>query len=394
MAQRRNRRSGVEDLWRKADGTPSKRDGRGKRWRARYVDDDAREHTQAFARQVDARRWLEEQTSALVTGTHVAPRSQLLFSDAAGRYMAGLGHLSERTRYDRRTIMDSRILGRWGDRRVKDIRPSQISAWISALQGEGLSAVHIRKIVGIVRQVLDIAVADGDLARNPCASVRLPKVTKAHAEVFLEPDQLHALADAAVPYGLLVETMGILGFRWGEATALTVGDLDFRTSRIAVTKAYKEVAGRLELGPTKTGRDRRVPMPVTLEAKLQEHAAGRPPGELLWPAPGGGPLRRANFHNRVWARALADAGVPGDMWVHDLRHTAASLAIRSGANVKAVQAMLGHATASVTLDRYGHLYADDLEGLRGSLESTAYPLRTDGAAEGSEHEVIPPGKVA
>lgn len=57
--QRRNRRAGVEDLWHKADGSPTARDGRGKRWRARWVDDQGRERTAAFSRQVDARRHVE-----------------------------------------------------------------------------------------------------------------------------------------------------------------------------------------------------------------------------------------------------------------------------------------------------------------------------------------------
>ncbi len=86
---KRNRRSGVEDLWRKtirdADGNPqtvpSKRDGVGKRWRARYVDDRGREHTAAFPRKIDAQRWLDKQTAAIVSGTHVAPRDAQLTVD-------------------------------------------------------------------------------------------------------------------------------------------------------------------------------------------------------------------------------------------------------------------------------------------------------------------------
>ena len=86
MAQKRNRRSGVEDLWIKtvldADGNPqavpSKRDGVGKHWRARYVDDRGREQTMAFSRKLDAQQWLDKQTAAIVSGTHVAPRDAQL----------------------------------------------------------------------------------------------------------------------------------------------------------------------------------------------------------------------------------------------------------------------------------------------------------------------------
>lgn len=82
MAARRNRRAGVEDLWTKEerdeDGTvrrvPSQLHGKGKRWRARYVDDAGNEHTKRFARKTDAQKWLDGQVSALVQGVHVAPR--------------------------------------------------------------------------------------------------------------------------------------------------------------------------------------------------------------------------------------------------------------------------------------------------------------------------------
>ena len=57
------------------------------------------------------------------------------------------------------------------------------------------------------------------------------------------------------------------------------------------------------------------------------------------------------------------------MTPHDLRHTAASLAIRAGANVKAVQRMLGHASAAMTLDVYAGLIPDDLDQVAAALDS-------------------------
>src|SRR4051812_31611073 len=74
----RNRRAGVEDRWTTAAGAPSANHGKGKRWRARYVDDRGREHAKGFARKVAATRWLDGQTAAIVSGTHVAPRDAQL----------------------------------------------------------------------------------------------------------------------------------------------------------------------------------------------------------------------------------------------------------------------------------------------------------------------------
>src|ERR1700758_3956771 len=83
---KRNRRAGVEDRWTKTlrdehgnmHSVPSARHGKGLRWLARYVDDRGRERTKALARKADPQRWLDTQTSAIVSGTHVAPRDAQL----------------------------------------------------------------------------------------------------------------------------------------------------------------------------------------------------------------------------------------------------------------------------------------------------------------------------
>jgi integrase len=62
---------------------------------------------------------------------------------------------------------------------------------------------------------------------------------------------------------------------------------------------------------------------------------------LVFPDSAGGWMRASNVRRRWWAKALFDAGLPTDFKLHELRHTAASLAIRSGANIKALQNMLG-----------------------------------------------------
>ena len=104
-------------------------------------------------------------------------------------------------------------------------------------------------------------------------------------------------------------------------------------------------------------------------------AAHLEPGDrddLVFAAPRGGPLRSSNFRSTVWVpsiRALSAVHPHVDgLRVQDLRHTAASMAISLGANVKVVQRMLGHKLASMTLDQYGHLSTEDLEDLADRLD--------------------------
>ena len=89
----------------------------------------------------------------------------------------------------------------------------------------------------------------------------------------------------------------------------------------------------------------------------------------MFPAPLGEPMRWSKWTTRYFKPAALAAGLPERLRLYDLRHTCASLLIREGATVKAVQAQLGHATASITLDTYGHLFPDELDQLAGRLEA-------------------------
>lgn len=347
------------------------------RWRARYVDEHGEEHAKNHPTKVDATRWLDQQISSIITGTHVDPHSRLTVGDVAANWSATLGHLSAKSRYNKLSNLNHRVLPRWGEVRIRDVKPSMIAQWITEMIDEDLSGSLIRKCGGILSQILEFAVRDGDLARNPAEKVKLPAERKKHEPVFLKPPQLRALAESSGPYRSLVETLGVLGLRPGEALALTAGDIDLNLHRLRIVKAYSTLKGEPVLGPTKTHETRTIPIPAGLEELLREQINSKDPNMLVWTSPEGMPIRQDNFAKRFWQPAVkATEGVPNRMWMYDCRHTAASLAIHSGANIKAVQTLLGHKTAAITLDRYGHLYPDDLDALRISLQTAAYPLRT------------------
>jgi integrase len=90
----------------------------------------------------------------------------------------------------------------------------------------------------------------------------------------------------------------------------------------------------------------------------------------------------SNFRNRVFDPAAKAAGLLG-VPPHVLRHTAASLAVAAGANVKAVQKMLGHASAAMTLDVYSGLFEDDLDAVTERLERAASEARADSLRTGT-----------
>jgi integrase len=100
------------------------------------------------------------------------------------------------------------------------------------------------------------------------------------------------------------------------------------------------------------------------------HLADKRPDDLVFTAPDGGVMRNRNARRAWFNRAAASVGVPG-LTPHELRHTAASLAVSAGANVKVVQQILGHASAAMTLDRYADLFDDDLDAVAERLDVVA-----------------------
>jgi integrase len=114
----------------------------------------------------------------------------------------------------------------------------------------------------------------------------------------------------------------------------------------------------------------RLPRSVSEERGAYLAARPRDSQALVFTAPLGGPLRSHTWVKGFFKPAVRAAGLPEALRLYDLRHTCASLLIAQGASVKAVQAQLGHATASITLDTYGHLFPSELEALADRLEQT------------------------
>ena len=398
MTQRRNRRAGVEDLWfrrgaSKTEENRTARYGRGKRWRARWVDDQGRERTASFATETAAKQHVAAISSNLHRGEYVDPRSGAqTFGTLADRFTSGRV-VKQKTASGERSLLDSRILPRWENVQLAHIVESEIRTWLADMQRE-VSSSRARQAFILYRQILDLAVADKALAKNPAAGVKAPRAKTSRDAVFLTVEQVHEVADAMTrpSDATLTRFLAFTGLRWGEAVAITADALDFDRHIVHVRRTYSEDAGKIITGTPKDHAARWVPFPAGLDADLQTLIAGRPGASDVFQTPGGGVLRSGNWTSRVLRPAVLTVNAPADgeearedpiptgLRIHDLRHTAASVAISAGANVKALQRMLGHESATMTLDVYASLMDDDLRDLGTSINSAAYPLRTGDAA--------------
>ena len=383
MTQRRNRRAGVEDRWHKSNGEKAARYGIGMRWRARYVDDEGREHTKAFARKVDAQKWLDGFTAAVVTGQYVDPKAgQITFRDYAERWRKmQVQRPSSRAHVE--TMLRRHAYPTLGDRRLSSILPSDVQAWVKSLE---MAPATVGVVHGIVSTIMKSAIRDRRIVANPCDGTKLPKVQRPQI-VPLTTEQVSAVRDALpVELRALVTLAAGTGMRQGECFGLTVDRVRFLERTLTVDRQLVTLAGKPpEFGPPKTNASNRtIPLPQVVVDALAAHLAVFPvgPDGLVFTL-SGKPITRQAFGHK-WRAAVEAAGLPDGTGFHALRHYYASLLIRHGESVKTVQARLGHASAVETLDTYSHLWPDSDDRTRDAIdsvlgESTADPLRTETA---------------
>jgi integrase len=390
MAQTRNPRAGIDDRWQKkvknADGTThlvrSSLYGKVTRWRVRWVDDTGSEHTKVFKLKENAQAHLDSVTADVVKGEYVNPRqAATTFKVVADEWIAGKSTKKPKTVAGYKSLLDTLILPKWGETKLKDITHADLQRWITGLsvtgsarfEGEGLSASRVVQTHQCMSAVLKYAIRTNRLTKNVATGTELPRRAVSDHR-YLSHEQLLQLAEYVGPsassgrgLGIMTLVMGYCGLRFGEAVALRVRDV--KDKRITVRSSVTRVAGSGYVeGTTKTSRTRWVPVPEFVWEELEEECllVSKGPDALVFPGPHGGHL--TTFEYRRWFDpAATDIGAPG-LVPHELRHTCASLAIASGANVLAVQRLLGHATASMTLDRYGHLFSDDLTAVATALD--------------------------
>ncbi len=329
-------------------------------------------------RQTDKRGFRTKREAQMFAATVEVSKARGEFiSHSAGRgtvgeavelWSEGWADLSPSTAERYRGIIRKHIAPKWGTVALADVVTSDVKAWTANLINSGLAAASVRKVHRVLSLALDLAVEDKKLAVNPAGKVKIarPKIAPRR---YLTHKQVDLLATAAGELGRpVILTLAYCGLRWGELAALHVKDVNLSAAKVRVRESVTEVGGKLQWGDPKTHQHRTVPVPAFLVPLLKERVDGRGPDDLVFPAASGGVLRYRVARRSWFDQAVLASGCPDGFHPHELRHTAASLAISAGANVKAVQKMLGHGSAAMTLDTYSDLFPDDLDAVAVSLD--------------------------
>lgn len=332
------------------------------RWRVRYTrPDGTRTDKRGFITKTAARQWEAQTITGDVT---LGGKNEPTLNDLAPLYLASLSRLAKGTANGYTTTLNGHVLPRWGRTKPSEITRALVQQWITGEQFTWSVATR------------NLAVLAGILTVNGYSDDATKGVTKPRKNfrehTYLTWPQLELLASKST-YPGIIYTLGLTGVRWGECAGARVRDYSPQRRELHVVQTASMIQGKLVIGRPKSGKSRTIMVPDLAAGYIETAIANRPLDAPIFPGPDGDYMKRPR--GRSWydgAKKRAhevDATFPTHMRLHDLRHTAASLMVQSGAHVKLVQHQLGHATASMTMDTYADLFPEDLGVLRDSMNA-------------------------
>ena len=320
------------------------------RYQASYLTPDGRRQfaPETFERKGDAVQWLVVVEGEMLRGEWADPLlGRVLFGDYGATWIEE-HKISVRTREEYRSIWRNHVEPFLASVELAAMTTGTIRTWRANLLDSGRSEDRTAKAYRLVRAIMNTAVDDGRVKRNPCrikgaGEHRTPERTTATVEQVFDvagrmPERFRALVLAAA----------FTGLRWGELVGLRRCDIDLSTGTVHVRRKLAQLSrGGLQAGPTKSAAGvRNVAVPDFLREELRAHIekfAGAGPEGLVFRGERGAMLRRGNFGRAArWPETVVKAGLPVGFHFHDLRHTGNQLAANSGATTRELMHRMGH----------------------------------------------------
>ena len=269
------------------------------------------------------------------------------------------------TKYER--SIKNHIIPYIGALDLKDVRGFHIQKIYNEMKKKGLAPKTIKDVSGVVHKAFAVAVKQKLIPANPANDAEPPNVPKTKIKPLLDgeiPQFLAAIEDK--PMRNAFAACLFLGTREGELLGLSWKSIDFKKGTVHIEQQLQKIDGVYTIIPyAKYEKTRLIKPPAIFFEYLRDEqmrqfknqlAAGdtwNNPDNLVFTNELGGHYAISTFYKK-YKEVVASIGRP-DARPHDLRHTAGTVAIAGGADVKSVQGFLGHATASFTLDTYAHV---------------------------------------
>jgi integrase len=324
------------------------------RYEVRYRDPGGRLRGRTFRTKREAQEFSDRTGTAIGEGTWRDPAlAKVRLAEYANWWLENRPELRPRTRELYDGLLRLHIGPYLGECRFGSLTTAEVRAWHAQLLMKGKTGpVTVAKAYRLLRCILNDAVEDGLMVRNPC-TLRGAGVERSPERPIATIAQVYELADVIDErYRLMVLLGTFCGLRLGELLALRRERMDVLHRRVIVTEQGQELAdGTRYYGPPKTDAGvRTVALPPHLVPDVEDHLqrwVGPAPTDLLFTGPKANELYRATF-NAAWDRARRTVGLAG-FHFHDLRHTGNTLAAGTGASTKELMARMGHASARAAL---------------------------------------------
>ena len=258
------------------------------------------------------------------------------------------------------------IVDKWvdpllGNKKLCSIGREDIQSFINTLSEQGLSAGTVRNVYHVFYAAMKKAVEYEYMYANPCEGIRLPKSEKKEARLLtLQEQKMLEQAASGDRDGFAILLAIYTGLRVGEICALTWDDVDLTNGVIYVSRTIRRIQCHapeaekktaLVTGSVKSLRSARaIPLPANVLQLFKEHK-NTSLDEYVF-IYNGHPLEPRILQYRFKA-LLKKAGL-SNINFHALRHTFATRCMELSFDIKTLSEILGHASAKMTLDRYGH----------------------------------------
>ena len=317
--------------------------------------------------QKEVSKRLKEATSAIDAGTYVAPTKMTVgqwLDIWEKEYLTGV---KPATAYSYKATIRNHLRPKLGAIKLDALTPHVIQTLYNDLS-QALSPKTVKNIHGVLHKALQKAVLNGYIRFNPAANCELPQWVRQEIKPLDEAQIKDFLAAATgSPYENLYIVTLFTGMREGEVCGLMWDCVDLKEGTLTVNKQLQYIRssrGQYRMVPTKNSKGRTIVLPPYIIGILKREQKRQLENRLrygeCWENTGfvftdelGQHLKPQNVY-REFKRIVASIGCP-EVRFHDLRHSYAVAAIRSGDDIKTVQDNLGHATAAFTLDVYGHV---------------------------------------
>lgn len=380
MAKKKNTRAsnGMGSIRQRPDG----------RWEARYTTPQGKQVSLYAKSEAEVTKKLRTALHDMDVGAWIEP-SRMTVADWLTVWLSDYqAHTTGRTLETYNSVLKNHVVPIIGTVKMKSLSQMHVRRIISKMQKNNKSPSTIRHVCGVLGASMKCAIEAGLINQNPMDGIKLPRRIKKQFHVVDReqiPSFIAAAQNTAFPNELVF--MLLTGLRAGEIRGLRWEDVDFDAGTLHVTRQLHAVTHKERFTPPKDGEDRVIQLATNaidvLKAQKKRQAEQRIAAGTEWNEDDisrglvfrqrtGRPHTETSMYKAVKAAGTA-IGIP-ELHPHDLRHSYAVAAIRSGADIKTVQHNLGHRSASITLDTYAAYTSD--AGKEGAKKLSEYLKNT------------------